>query len=56
MSDMKYGKTTSRGTGIGIIVGVVIGFLTDNYGLWIALGLVFGTSIGATIERRRNDE
>ena len=41
---------------VGIIIGVVIGVLTDNVGLWIALGLVFGTAIGATLERRRSDE
>ena len=30
--------------GIGIIIGVVIGALTGNVGLWIAIGLVAGAA------------
>ena len=28
--------------GIGLMGGVLVGILTDNIGLWISLGLVFG--------------
>ncbi len=44
---------TSPIIGMGIIVGVVIGYLTDNVGLWIALGLVFGAAIEAARIRLR---
>ena len=35
----------SVGTGLGLIIGVVIGVLTDNIGLGLALGLGFGASV-----------
>ena len=28
--------------GIGLMVGLLVGIFTDNIGLWISLGLVFG--------------
>jgi hypothetical protein len=28
--------------GIGLMGGVLVGIFTDNIGLWISLGLVFG--------------
>ena len=31
--------------GIGLMGGVLVGIFTDNIGLWISLGLVFGVSI-----------
>lgn len=48
-------RKTGTSVGIGIIVGVVIGALTDNYGLWIALGLVFGTAWGTQRSKRSDD-
>ena len=32
----------------GSTLGIVIGSLTDNMGLWIAVGVTFGVCIGAT--------
>jgi hypothetical protein len=32
----------------GSVLGLVIGSLTDNMGLWIAVGVTFGMCIGAT--------
>ena len=32
-------------TGIGIMVGTLIGVLTDNIGLWLSLGLCMGAGI-----------
>ena len=28
--------------GIGLIVGTIVGVLTNNFGIWFVLGLVFG--------------
>ena len=36
------------GTGLGLLIGVVIGVLTDNIGLWLALGLGFGARVEIT--------
>ena len=41
-------KATGTGVGIGIIIGSVIGVLTDNPGLWIALGIAIGAAVGAS--------
>ena len=35
--------------GLGIIIGTVIGALTDNVGVWIGIGIVFGAGIGTAI-------
>ena len=34
--------------GIGIMVGTLIGVLTDNVGLWLSLGLCMGAGIEYT--------
>lgn len=47
---MKESKT-SRGAGIGLIVGITIGSINDNVGLWIALGLCFGAGIGQILDK-----
>jgi hypothetical protein len=41
---MKESKT-AIGAGIGLLAGIIIGSVTDNVGLWIALGLCFGAGI-----------
>jgi hypothetical protein len=48
---MKESKI-SLGAGIGLLAGVIIGNATDNIGLWIALGLCFGTGIGTALEKK----
>ena len=42
----------SLGAGIGLLAGIIIGSVTDNVGLWIALGLCFGAGIGTTLEKK----
>jgi galactitol-specific phosphotransferase system IIC component len=39
-------KATGTSVAIGIIIGSVIGVLTDNVGLWIALGVAIGAGVG----------
>ena len=42
----------SKGAGIGLLVGVIIGSVTDNIGLWISLGLCFGAGIGTVLDKK----
>jgi len=42
----------SLGAGIGLLAGVVIGSITDNIGLWIALGLCFGAGVGSVLNNK----
>ena len=48
--NMKESKT-STGAGIGLIAGIIIGSITNNVGLWIALGLCFGAGIGQILDK-----
>ncbi len=48
-------KWVGSGAGLGMLIGVVIGVLTDNVGLWLALGLVFGAGGGSAASRKRKD-
>ena len=47
---MKESKK-SLGAGIGLLAGIMIGSITNNIGLWIALGLCFGAGIGTVLEK-----
>ena len=49
-NNMKESKT-SIGAGIGLIAGIIIGSITNNVGLWIALGLCFGAGIGQILDK-----
>ena len=43
----------------GLNIGIVVGALTDNMGLWIAIGTAIGLIVGAviaTVLTRREDE
>jgi len=42
----------SIGAGIGLLLGVIIGSVTDNNGLWISLGLCFGAGIGTVLDKK----
>ena len=37
-----------KSIGIGVMTGTIVGVLTDNIGLWLPLGIVFGVSFGTT--------
>jgi hypothetical protein len=44
------------GMAIGLPVGTVLGILTDNLGLWLGLGLLFGVTIeGMAASRGRSE-
>ena len=52
----KYYKDSMDGyfTGLAVVVGVVVGVLINNIGLWIALGLCFGVAIEQEIKSKSN--
>ncbi|MDC0007038.1 hypothetical protein OAE07_03615 [Winogradskyella sp.] len=41
--------------GFGVVIGSVIGVLTDNLGLWISLGIAIGAGIGVTISQKQKN-
>ena len=41
--------------GIGLMGGVLVGIFTDNIGLWISLGLVFGVVIENNFNKSEKD-
>ena len=50
-------KMAENGIAIGLIFGVIVGAATDNMGLWLCLGIVFGVSVfsqyGSNSERTK---
>ena len=44
-------QMTTNGAGIGLCVGVVVGSLTDNMGLWLSLGLCLGAGVGSVSKK-----
>lgn len=41
---------------IGLAIGTAIGVATDNFGLWLSLGVVMGFAIGNMRNQKENDE
>jgi hypothetical protein len=41
--------------GLGIVLGVAIGAATDNMGLWVAMGVIFGAVFAAASRRRKRE-
>jgi len=55
LRDKVIEKWVGVGADLGLLIGVVIGVLTDNVGLWLALGLVFGAGGGNAASRKGKD-
>jgi|AP45_3_1055517.scaffolds.fasta_scaffold96033_3 hypothetical protein len=55
---MPNGQKLPKGLfiGMGIIFGTVIGAVTGNVGLWIAIGLVAGAAVEYTAAKQRSSE
>ncbi|WP_439151215.1 hypothetical protein [Winogradskyella sp.] len=51
---MKKENQYTKGIGIGMLIGAVIGIVTDNIALWLSLGLVFGA--GYTKHRQEKNK
>ena len=45
-------KRTGSFIALGILLGTVIGSLTDNVGLWVGMGIVLGSALGAMKSRK----
>ena len=41
---------------IGIVLGLVLGFRTHNFGLWLIIGVVLGAAFEAMSYARRRSE
>ena len=54
--NMKKENDLTKSIGIGMIIGVAIGAATDNIGLWISLGLVFGAAYGKTMQNKKDSD
>jgi hypothetical protein len=53
---MKKEKDLTKSIGIGMVIGAAIGVATDNIGLWLSLGLVFGAGYGKTMQNKKDSE
>ena len=42
------GESIAMGISFGMMIGAVIGILTDNIGLWLPVGLCLGVAVGAS--------
>ena len=40
----------------GMFIGIVVGTVTDNMGLWIAMGTIIGLLIGAVLATRATED
>ena len=47
-----------KGSGVayGLIIGTVVGVLSDNIGLWLSMGIVFGAAYEAQMARKESPE
>ncbi len=54
-NDTKKAMNPDTYMGLGIIFGSVVGVLTDNIGLWIALGVVFGAALREKAKKKTDD-
>lgn len=43
----------SYGSGIGLIVGIIIGSKTNNIGFWLPLCLCFGAGVGLIFNEKK---
>lgn len=50
--EMKKGS----GVGLGLIFGTVLGIITDNLGLWLSMGIVFGAAYEAKLSKQVDSE
>ncbi len=53
---MKNKKKMGLAMSLGIAFGAILGYMVDNVGAWIAIGLALGAGIGSWLERSQNSE
>jgi hypothetical protein len=42
--------------GLGLIFGTVLGVITDNLGLWLSLGIIFGAAYESKLSKAETTE
>ncbi len=52
---MRKNKPLALGMSLGIAFGAIIGWITDNTGLWMGVGIALGAVIGARYNKRKKD-
>ncbi|MGB0346400.1 MAG: hypothetical protein ACPGGA_02880 [Balneolaceae bacterium] len=52
MMSMKKGS----GVALGLIVGTVLGVVTDNLGFWLSMGIVFGAAYETKLSKAETTE
>jgi len=53
---MKKENNYTKSIGIGMIIGAAVGVATDNIGLWLSLGLVFGAGYGKKMQAKKDND
>lgn len=53
---MKDKKKMGQGIAFGIILGTLVGIMTDNLGLWLPVGIATGAGIGTTRSSKSTKE
>ena len=53
---MKKENNFAKGIGIGMALGAAIGVATDNIGLWLSLGIVFGAGYAKTKQSKTDKD
>ncbi len=53
---MKKENNYTKSIGIGMIIGAAVGVATDNIGLWLSLGLVFGAGYGKKMQAKKDSD
>jgi hypothetical protein len=49
---MKKDKKLASGMAIGMAAGTLVGFFTDNVGLWLCIGLAIGAGVGSSLMKK----
>ena len=55
VSNMKKAKHTGIGMAIGVVIGSLIGFATDDLSLWLILGITIGAILGIAFMKKTNN-
>lgn len=53
---MKMKSKKGTGVALGIVFGTTLGVITDNLGLWLSMGIVFGAAYDAQIIKEAKKE
>ena len=53
---MKKEKNLAKYLGIGMALGAAIGVATDNIGIWLSLGIVFGAGYAKTKQAKKDSD